>query len=217
MKILASIIIIGFLVHLFFYWISRNTAISRNTTNRKLDCYLPVYHFVERHEIVIYSSPEKILKAAHNFDMGKSKVINTLIFLRNIHKHLHFNKKPEPTIISINQLTETGGWLLLEKVDKQESVIGLVGKFWRSGDTVYLSNAADFINFTQTGYAKVAMNFFTEKNDDVSATLSTETRILCLGGRAKLLFGLYWAIIRPYSGWIRLEMLKMIKEQAENH
>lgn len=111
-----------------------------------------------------------------------------------------------------------GGWLLLEEVENQESVIGFVGKFWQStGDMIHLSNAADFINFNQTGYAKVALNFYIERNDDGSATLSTETRILCLGGRAKFFFGLYWVIIRPYSGWIRLEMLKIIKEQTENH
>jgi len=42
-----------------------------------------------------------------------------------------------------------------------------------------------------------------------------ETRILCLGDQAKSLFRLYWTVIRPYSGWIRFKMLKMIKEQAE--
>jgi len=36
-------------------------------------------------------------------------------------------------------------------------------------------------------------------------------------GKSGLPFSLYWAVIRLFSGWIRLEMLRMIKEQAEGN
>lgn len=226
MEIFAFIIVIGFymsigfLVHLFFYWVFRNTDMPRATKNQRLNYYLPVYDIFERHKTVIYSSPEKVFEAIHNFNMRKSKVINILISLRSFFHPLNSNKKPDnQKSTSIGQLTERNEFMfLLEEVDNQEVVMGTVGKFWRLKPTlIHLSSAADFIDFSKSNYSKVAWNFHLESNDDGSVTLSTETRILCLGGGAIFLFRLYWAIIRPYSGWIRLEMLKLIKEQAESY
>lgn len=82
---------------------------------------------------------------------------------------------------------------------------------------IHLSKTADFISFNETGNSKAAWNLYIERNDDGTITLSTETRILCLGEQAKSSFRFYWAVIKPYSGWIRLEILKLIKEQAENY
>ena len=221
MKVFTSIIIISLLVHLFCYWVFRSTEISGLTETQRLNQYLPKYDFVERHSIVIHSSPEKVFKAIHNFDMRKSKVINTLLFLRSIPGRLNSNREPdnqEPTKLSIDQLTQKKSWILLDKVENQEVVIGFAGKFWQpNGDMIHLSKATDFIRFKQTGYSKAAWNLYIKRNNDDTVTLSTETRILCLGDRAKSSFRFYWAVIRPYSGWIRLEMLKMIKEQAENN
>lgn len=226
MEIFAFIIVIGFymsigfLVHLFFYWVFRNTGIRGDTKNQRLNYYLPVYDIFETHKIVIYSSPEKVFNAIHNLDMRKSKVINILVSLRSFFHPLDSNKEPNnKKPISIGQLTEGNEFMfLLEEVDNQEVVMGSVGKFWRLKPTlIQLSNATDFISFNKLSYSKVAWNLFIERNDDESVTLSTETRILCLGWGAKFLFRLYWAIIRPYSGWIRVEMLKIIKAQAESY
>ncbi|SFG29296.1 hypothetical protein SAMN05660649_01300 [Desulfotomaculum arcticum] len=221
LMVVASIFMVVFLSHMFFYWYSRSTEMFGHPENQKVNCYLSEFDFAEKHKIVIHASPEKVFAAIHNFDMRKSKVINTLVFLRSIPYRLNSNREPDkqlPTKLSIDQLTENGSWILLEEVENQEVIIGFAGKFWQQRPTnIQLSSAADFINFNQTGYSKVAWNLYIERNDDGTATLSTETRILCLEGRAKSSFRLYWAIIRPYSGWIRLEMLKMIKERAENH
>lgn len=228
LMVVASIFIVVFLLHMFFYWYSRSTEMIGFPENQRLNYYLPEFDFAEKHKIVIRASPEKVFEAIHNFDMRKSKVINTLVFLRNIPYRLYSNREPynqEPTngfcsapILSIDQLTETGVWILLEEVENQEVVMGFVGKFWQQQPTqIHFSNTADFVGFNKIGYSKVAWNLYIKRNDDGTATLSTETGVLCLGERAKSLFRSYWAIIRPYSGWIRLEILKMIKERAENH
>jgi len=45
--------------------------------------------------------------------------------------------------------------------------------------------------------------------------LTTETRIKCLDEDSRSRFGWYWAFIRPFSGLIRMEMLRAIKRKAE--
>jgi len=106
----------------------------------------------------------------------------------------------------------------LEEIKNQEIILGLVGKFWQpTYGTVLNLRTNDFMNFNQSGYCKVAWNLYMEQNADETITLSTETRILCLGRQAKSSFSKYWTVIIPFSGWIRLEMLKMIKKQAEGN
>lgn len=54
------------------------------------------------------------------------------------------------------------------------------------------------------------------KSISASKTLvSTETRILCFNKKLKKRFSLYWFFIKPFSGLIRLKMLKLIKKEAE--
>lgn len=75
--------------------------------------------------------------------------------------------------------------------------------------------AGDFKDFNRNGYCKVVGNFYLQPGSKGALTLSTETRILCLGCRAKLAFLFYWMVIRPFSGWTRLVMLRTVKERAE--
>ncbi|HMJ47094.1 MAG TPA: hypothetical protein VK498_07170 [Ferruginibacter sp.] len=53
--------------------------------------------------------------------------------------------------------------------------------------------------------------------DAVSAgrtKITTETRILCMTKRVKIFFSLYWFFIKPFSGMIRKEMLRLIKKEC---
>ena len=62
---------------------------------------------------------------------------------------------------------------------------------------------------------KIIWNFHFEKIEENKTMVSTETRILCLTKRSKFLFSLYWFLIKPFSGLIRLEMLRLIRKNAE--
>ncbi|MDQ4004708.1 MAG: hypothetical protein M3135_00190 [Actinomycetota bacterium] len=43
----------------------------------------------------------------------------------------------------------------------------------------------------------------------------TETRVLCVDDRARRRFAVYWALIGPFSGWIRHDLLRGIARIAE--
>lgn len=62
---------------------------------------------------------------------------------------------------------------------------------------------------------KIMWNFYFEEIKANKTFVSTETRILCMTGRSKILFSLYWFFIKPFSGIIRLEMLRLIKNEVE--
>ncbi|MEQ1645742.1 MAG: hypothetical protein ABL959_19990 [Pyrinomonadaceae bacterium] len=75
-------------------------------------------------------------------------------------------------------------------------------------------NADNFKAFDKTGYAKAVWNFSLDPDGDATR-LTTETRIKCLDDGSRRSFGFYWTFVQPFSGIIRMEMLRAIKRKAE--
>jgi hypothetical protein len=68
------------------------------------------------------------------------------------------------------------------------------------------------IDASQPGL-KIFWNFYFKPVSEHVTVVSTETRILCLSPKAKRRFSLYWFFVRPFSGLIRLEILRLIKKK----
>jgi hypothetical protein len=102
----------------------------------------------------------------------------------------------------------------LDQIPNEEMVLARVGRFWRpSGDIITMS-ADQVKDFKQNGFAKAICNFGVQREESGGTILSTETRIQTYGNMAKALFKMYWLIIRPFSGLIRILMLKEISRQS---
>jgi hypothetical protein len=75
-------------------------------------------------------------------------------------------------------------------------------------------DAESFKKFDTPGYAKAVWNF-SLRPDGPDSRLTTETRVKCTDSDSRWRFGFYWMLIRPFSGLIRMEMLRTIKRRAE--
>jgi len=181
----------------------------------RLDYYLPNYDFFEKHEIIIRSSPEKVFETLHTFDNSGSKLTNLMLSLRVIFEPK--SKRPDGHKPSIEEMTGEDGFMtVLEEVADREIVIAFIGKFWQIRPTFFRpKNAEEFLSFNDPEYVRSAWNLFIKENGDGSVTLSTETRNQCMGKGSKRWFRLYWAIIKTFSGYSRLEMLRTIRDLAE--
>jgi len=125
------------------------------------------------------------------------------------------NRTPD----DLRQRLRGTGFVTLEELPDQELVIGVAGRFWRpDGGRCMDLTAANFIEFSRTGYAKVAWNFKlrTESPETETTVLSTETRIRCFGPAALWKFRIYWSLVGPFSGLIRKAILKQVKRKAES-
>lgn len=69
--------------------------------------------------------------------------------------------------------------------------------------------------WSQPGWIKVAMQFRLEPQP-VATLLSTETRMLATDPRTRRAFAAYWFLIRPSSGAIRREVLRVVADRAES-
>ncbi len=164
--------------------------------------YLPEYTFNEYHDIVVNSPIEDVYTIAKDFDMSKSKLINVLFKLRGMSTQR----------MNLQGIISDLGFTNIEERVPTENLIG----FWvRTIKIEPITNHNDFINNAISAKVKVVWNFRFEKISSSQTKVSTETRVLCVGPVTKITFGLYWLIIKPFSGAIRKRMLQIIKQDSE--
>ena len=168
-----------------------------------IDEFLPDYDFVETHDVSIRAGAEQIYRAAHEVDFAESFVIRWLFRLRGL-------STENATLRSLQK----SRFEILGEIPGREILLGLVGRFWTPLGDLKKIDADSFKKFETPGYAKAVWNFsiLPEQNE---TRLMTETRIKCTDAESKKSFGFYWKFIGPFSGLIRMEMLKLIKRKAE--
>ena len=171
-----------------------------------IDEFLPTYDFSERHETRIRASAKKVYAAIDSTDFNESWLIWSLLVLRG----LGFGNASK-------KLTLREGFddfAVLSEKPNEEILLGLAGKFWTLTGSLQKVNAGNFKAFNKAGFAKAVWNFSVhEKNGET--ILKTETRVRCLDEDSRQSFALYWTVVKPFSGLIREEMLRLIKEKAE--
>jgi hypothetical protein len=168
-----------------------------------IDEFLPEHDFIETHSISIHSDAANVYRIANEIDFSYSFIIRSLMYLRGM---------PGGSL-RIRDLNRYKFEMLGTTVNK-EMVIGLIGKFWTLGGGLQTIDAKRFRSFDRTGFAKAVWNFSLDADGD-RTRLTTETRIKCLDPESRRSFGRYWMFIQPFSGLIRIEMLKTIKRKAE--
>ena len=168
-----------------------------------LDEYLPEFDFEETHGITVNADASAVYAAINEVDFSESTIVRWLLRIRGM----------SGTNVRLDRLSEFNFARLAERVDK-ELLIGLAERFWTPFGDLQHVTADSFRSFNKPGYAKAVWNFSLEPSDS-RTRLTTETRIRCLDANSRRSFGLYWTIVQPFSGWIRMEMLRMIKGRAE--
>jgi len=168
------------------------------------DHYLPVYHFRENHEIEIQASPSRIYSVATDLDLSGSWITRTLFTLRGL---------PGSTVQGIDGLKSMGFTILEQQPDK-EIILGLIGQFWKVNGNIQHCSKEEFISFDRPEFARATWNFEIAPAGD-RCILKTETRIQCLNQNSEKKFSHYWRLIRPFSGLIRMEMLRIVRKRAE--
>ena len=101
-------------------------------------------------------------------------------------------------------------------IEENFPIENLIG-FWARYKIEPITSPDDFINNRYPARVKVVWNFYLEELSSNQIKLSTETRVLCMSPFAKLTFGLYWMMIKPFSGVIRKKMLQIIKQDSETN
>jgi hypothetical protein len=172
---------------------------------KPLDDFLPVYEFSERHGIAIEAPADRIDQAVRMLSMADIPVARALWWLRRLGRPYGDLAKPF-----------VGGQLpgiVLDDTPGQGVVLGLTGQFWRfrpERDPVRPTTADEFLAYARPDMCKAVIDF---RIGD--ARLTTETRVHVEDPAARRKFGRYWLLIRPFSGLIRILLLRAARRRAE--
>lgn len=180
-----------------------------------LDKFMPEWDFDEHHQARAVATPHQAFDAAWNLDMRASPLTCALLRMRELPYRL-FKKGWDSKGLgyTLADMAEFG-FLHLAHGPPREFVLGLVGRFWTTDFGIVQLEPHEFREFSQDGYAKVTSNFYFQPTPGGQTIISTETRVQCLGPAAKAGFRRYWTLIRPFSGFIRYEWLRVVRKEAE--
>lgn len=169
-----------------------------------IDEYLPLFHFSETHATEVNAPVSVVYSSFLACDLGRSAIVRFLFRLRRL-------PECEMNIEGLQQI----GFRMLARHEDREIVFGLIGKFWTFSAVILPFQSEKFVSFDGEGYAKAAGNLLAVPITSHRTRLITETRVQCTSSWSRVRFALYWSLIRPFSGLIRREWLRLIKQHAE--
>ena len=178
-----------------------------------IDELMPRFDEVERHQIVISATPAAVYAALRRVDLLSSLVTRWLLMLRSLPGALRrprARRRPGP--VTLEDMLK-GGFVLLGERPARELALGVVGRFWTAAGTRVTLDAEGFRAFDAPGYARVVWDFRLVEAAG-GTRLSTETRIACTDARSRRRFRLYWRVIRPFSGLLRIALLRAVAREA---
>jgi hypothetical protein len=161
------------------------------------------------HSRRIAAPPEAVWQALERYDLSRDASLSTRAMFR-----LRGLGLPKGTMRE--SLSGYGFSVLAESRD--EIVLGTTGRFWAIRERANMERPVDleaFQSFDRPGWAKGAMSIRTERLEDGSTNLITETRVQAVDDGARRRFALYWTLINFFSGWIRRDLLRAIARMAE--
>lgn len=162
----------------------------------KIDTFLPNFDFAEKHHKLINAAPLRVYQTLEQLDLSESKWISLLFWLRGL-KRLHFQDIKTHFIV-------------LDDRPGEEIVLGMLASPWQPDGNIHLVPPAEFVQFEQLGLVKMAWNFTFEPVGN-RTLVTTETRIKCEDSSSLNKFRIYWFFVRPFSGLVRKEMLKLLE------
>ncbi|MBF0549084.1 MAG: hypothetical protein HQK60_00985 [Deltaproteobacteria bacterium] len=169
-----------------------------------IDQFLPDYDVSASYHISVQAPIDTVYSVARSLNMRESWIVRWLFKLRRL---------PGSGLTLDGMLK--WGFVLLADQPSQEFVFGLIGRFWTSTPQLQSVTSDAFVRFDRPGFAKAAGNMAFIPQSDGSVRVTTETRVLGLDKASRRRFRIYWLLISPFSGLVRKEWLRLIKEQAE--
>ena len=173
---------------------------------RPLDDFLPVYEFSERHALAIDAPAGRIDEAFRSVSISDIPVARALWWVRRLGRP--YGDPTKPFI---------GGDLpgvVLDDVPQEGVVLGLTGQFWRvlggARDAAAPTTHDEFIAYARADSCKAVVDFRIGPK-----LLSTETRVHVTDPAARRQFRRYWFVVRPFSGLIRILLLRAARRRAE--
>jgi hypothetical protein len=156
---------------------------------KSLDAFLPAYEFSTRHAVAVAVDSVQADRALREVTFKEVPLVRALLLARG----LGLRRAEEPVLATMVRRAT-----ILEDVPGEGLVLTLSGQFWRLRGRGPEAPAMAVIDFRA-----------------LPGSLATETRVHVPDPVSRRKFEHYWRIVRPFSGLIRMIVLRAAKRRAE--
>jgi hypothetical protein len=189
------------------------TSESRITrAETRLDEFIPVWQFNERHTIRVAASPERVFDAVRLVRANEISLFNTLTWIRRGGRAAPESILNAGDSAPLLDVATRNGFIYLANDVPHELVVGTV-VVAPPGQRGSLTPQT-FTTPLPSGFALAAMNFVVTPDGPNASIVSTETRVFANSGGSRRRFARYWRVIYPGSAIIRRMWLRAIQRRA---
>jgi hypothetical protein len=156
---------------------------------KSLDAFLPAYEFSTRHAVSFTGDPARGDQALRQVTFREVPLVRGLLLARGLGL-----RRAEERVLATMVPRAT----VLEDVPGEGLILTLNGQFWRFRGRGPEASATAVIDFRAS-----------------AGSLTTETRVHVPDPVSRRRFARYWRVVRPFSGIIRMRVLRAAKRRAE--
>lgn len=178
-----------------------------------LDRFIPQPEVTEHHQIAVHAPADVVMAAAKGLELLKSPIIRAIFRAREVALGGEPDARPHPTTLMEQMLSI--GWVVLSERAGREIVLGSVTQPWEATPVFRSIPPAEFRDFAEPGYVKIAWTLRADPVDEDHSIFHTETRVCTTDETARNRFRNYWSFVAPGVELIRLAMLRPLKREAE--
>jgi hypothetical protein len=180
-----------------------------------LEAFAPNPDALEVHGIEVDAPPDVVYRTLWTVDFARLPVVAVLLGLRALPALLGRRRgRLASRRLTLHEIVEAGFGTLAEEPGR-EIVLGVSGRFWRLTGNLEPFDRQAFSQPVPAGMAQGVWSFRVLPRGERGSVLSTETRVTCGDAPSRSKFRRYWFVVRPFSGLIRILMLRTIRRTAE--
>jgi hypothetical protein len=178
-----------------------------------LENLMAVYDVVERFQVRVAAPAELTLSVACNLNLLGSDLIRAIFKAREF--VLGGKQEENRNEMGLADQAKRWGWNTLAEQPGREIVFGAVTQPWVANPVFHGLSPAEFRNFREPGFVKIAWTLRTDPIGPANSIVSTETRVATTDEVARAKFRRYWAFVSPGTILIRLLALRRVRREAE--
>lgn len=181
-----------------------------------IDRQLPEYDVVLAVHKIVEADLSSTFTAARELDFltVRTPLLDGAMWLRGLPDRLRHRAPPPLAKLTLADGAGLPGWLVLGMSEDRELAFGAVGAFWRANIEWRDVPLAEFRDFSEPGWGKIACNFTVRAYGAGRTLLSYECRTATTDAASRRQFARYWWLIRPFVAHIMRAAVSTIAVNA---
>ena len=198
-------------------WAASSLPESRTTeaSSSRLDAFAPVFHFRERHEIIVAAPQDVAFAAVRATTADEIALFQAFTWIRRLGRETPESILHAPAGEPLLDVAARTTFLRLADAAPHEVLLGTVVLAPAGFHRGEISTPDAYRELSRRGFVLATMNFRVVPLSASSSRVTTETRVFATDRPSLRRFTPYWRAIFPGSALLRMTWLRAIKRRAE--